>query len=58
MTAEELIDIWHSDPKNKYLGAKKSAIKFAEYYYQEKVKSALAPVRCSCSKLSGNTGAP
>ena len=39
MTTEELMEIWHNKPENKNLGARKSAIKFAEYYHQEQVKA-------------------
>ncbi len=39
MTKEELMEIWHNKPENKNLGARKSAIKFAEYYHQEQVKA-------------------
>ena len=39
MTTEELMEIWHNKPENKNLGARKSAIKFAEYYHQEQVEA-------------------
>ena len=43
MTTEELMEIWHNKPENKNLGARKSAIKFAEYYHQEQVKAGVTP---------------
>ena len=35
METEKMLDEWLKDPENKHLGARKSAIKFAEYHAKQ-----------------------